>query len=298
MILLLAIVGVLLNIGYEKFGAGVPDWLYFLFWLVPLFMVLYVGWTDKRVKKFHPVIYTYPRMSLAIMIVVGAVIGGVIGALFWWGVSRQLVTAAQSAPIRPTLEEVSQPEVKAEEGKPNIIVVGYNKPPVIYDPVARIFKEAFADQGALTLVAYFRNAHEHGKELSEATDMRAHIGYEPFEFYEKLGKGIKNAQESTSGWQSVDDGVWLGETQPLVKFARGETKALILAAQGKDGTFFTYSHPIEQNVGITVPFPRVRILTADKYIVKVQITGGSKGEIAELYHFTITLRPEFAILRG
>lgn len=207
--------------------------------------------------------------------------------------------AEQTTPTpQPTLEEVKPPEIKADEPKPNIIVVGYGKPPTIYDPSARIFTEGFAGQGVLAVVAEFRNAHERGKELSEAKEIRAHISYEPFEFYEKLGKGIKNPENSTSGFANVDDGVWLGEAQPLVNFARGETKTLILAVQSPDGTFAAYSHPIELRAGISVPFPRLRMLTADKYVVKVEITGGVKGEIAELYHFTITLRPEFTIFFG
>jgi hypothetical protein len=184
--------------------------------------------------------------------------------------------------------------------KPNVIPVGLGKPPLIYDPDKRTFGEGFADSKLVAVAVTFRNAHEQGKELSEAKDIRAHIGYEPFEFYEKLGKGqnVKEAENSTKGFTSVDDGIWLDEAQPVVSFARGETKTLILAVKFPDGSVATFSHPIEQRAGTSAPFPRLRPLIADKFVVKVEITGGEHGEIDELYHFTITLRPEFTISYG
>ncbi|MDQ1590593.1 MAG: hypothetical protein QOG71_1220 [Pyrinomonadaceae bacterium] len=184
------------------------------------------------------------------------------------------------------------------EPQPNLIPVHYGQHPVIYDPATRTFKEGLADLGVLTIVVEFRNAHERGKELAEAKDIRAHINYEPFKFYENLGKGVKNPMEGVTGFAGVADGVWLDESQPVVNFARGETKTLILATPFPDGTFGVYDHPIEQRAGVRIPFPRLRMLTADKYVVKVQLTGGAKGEIAEQYNFTITLRPKFNITFG
>lgn len=178
-----------------------------------------------------------------------------------------------------------------ETPKPNLIPVHYGKHPIIYDPNTRTFKEGFADQGLLTMVVEFRNAHERGKEIIEAKDIRAHIYYEPFEFYKNLDRNIP-------GFAGVDDGVWLEEFQPTINFARGETKTLILAVQSPNGTFAVYDHPIEQREGINIPFPRVRLLTADKYVVKVELTGGTHGEVYEFHVFTITLRPEFNISYG
>lgn len=195
------------------------------------------------------------------------------------------------------LPKAEQPEGKAEEGKPNLIVVGYGKPPTIFNFDTRTFREGFADRGTETLVVEFRNAHERGKKISEAKNIRAHIGFEPFEYYEKSGRGVKNAAEGITGWARVDEGVWIGEAQPVINFAPGETKTLILASPGPDGTFHAYGHPIEHRPGTIAPFPRLHMLTAYKYVVKVQLTGGSQGEIAELYQFTVTLRPEFNISR-
>jgi hypothetical protein len=177
------------------------------------------------------------------------------------------------------------------EPQPNLILVHYGKQPLIYDPATRTFKEGFADQGLMAIIVEFRNAHERGKEITEAKDIRAHISYEPFEYYKKLDRNIP-------GFAGVDDGVWLGESQPAINFARGETKTLILVVPSPDGTFAVFDHPIEQRAGVNIPYPRLRMLTADKYVVKVELTGGAKGEIAELYLFTITLRPEFSISYG
>ena len=261
-------------------------------------VVFFVAWTVFALTVYASNWWNNHRN----LSVIGVIISAVALGFVWWAYlpdpPRAEVPIEKNVESRPPLEEIKQPEVKAEEGKSNIIVVGYNKLPTIYDPVARVFKEGFADQGMTALVVEFRNAHERDKVLSEAKNIRAHISFEPFEFYENLRKGIKNPKENVSGWQSVDDGVWLEEPQPLIEFARGETKTLILATQFPDGMFAAYSHPIEHRAGTQAPFPRLRMLTAGKYVVKVQITGGAHGEVYELHPFTITLRSEFNISYG
>ena len=62
-----------------------------------------------------------------------------------------------------------------------------------------------------------------------------------------------------------------------------------------DSGFGAFDYGIETTEGKERLFPRVPKLTADKYVVKVELAGGAHGEIAELYTFTITLRPTLNI---
>ncbi|HMH46005.1 MAG TPA: hypothetical protein VK557_21125 [Pyrinomonadaceae bacterium] len=189
--------------------------------------------------------------------------------------------------VNPT---VAQDQPKREEAKPNIIPVSYGKRHITFDPSTQTF--TLADAGILALVAQFRNSHEQGKEISEAKDIRAHIYFEPSEFY-------KNLDRTVPGFASVEEGIWLNEKSAVVSFARGETKTLILAVQVQDlgfGGFDAFEHGTRKmDDGREIFLPRIPMLTADKYMVKVEIVGGFKGELAELHHFTITLRPEFNI---
>jgi hypothetical protein len=198
---------------------------------------------------------------------------------------------AAEASAQPTLEEAKPPELKADEPKPNLTIVSYGIMNIIYDPATRIFKESgLQGKGIPAVVVQIRNAHEPGKEIIEANAIRAHIYYEPFGNYTHLGK-------DAPGPTKVDDGVWFREAQPIVNFARGETKTLIVAVQSPDGSFGAFEHPIEQREGIAMPFPLILKLTADLYMMRVEITGGAHGEISELYPFTLMLRPEFKISR-
>jgi hypothetical protein len=84
----------------------------------------------------------------------------------------------------------------------------------------------------------------------------------------------------------------------VVDFAEGETKTLILAVRMPDGDFGgfdSFGHSMTTTNGKEVFLPKVPLLTADKYFVKVEITGGPHGELSVLYHFTISLRPGFNI---
>lgn len=282
-----SVAAILVNIAYEKWASKVPDWLFILLCLVPLSLWCYWAWTHERIKKHRRLIYTYPIVSLLIMIIVGMCAGGSFGVLLWWSVYRQPSTAVQAVPTtQPIIEEVKLPEVRVDDPKPNLIPVSYGKRHIVYDPTTQTFKES--DSGILTVVAQFRNAHERSKKISEANDIRAHIYYEPSEFYKNLDKNIP-------GFTKVDDGIWLDEKQFLVNFKRGETKTLILAVQMPDGGFGAFDYRFEKADGPERLLPRVPKLTADKYVVKVQLTGEANGDIDELYHFQITLRPEFNI---
>jgi hypothetical protein len=80
---------VVVNIGYEKYAVGVPDWLFILLCLIVLSIWFYWIWTHEKVKEYRRVIYNHPIMSLAFMAIVGALIGCCISALLWWSIYRQ-----------------------------------------------------------------------------------------------------------------------------------------------------------------------------------------------------------------
>lgn len=200
------------------------------------------------------------------------------------------LVAAIKSNYHPNVAQQPTAMPTPEKPKPNLTIASYGKLNIIYDPATRTFKEGL-DKGISAVVVHFRNAHELGKEITDANDIRAHIYYEPFEYR-------NNLNENLPGFTTANDGVWFREVQPVVNFARGETKALILAIQIPNGEFGAFEHPIEQREGLSMPFPLVLKLTADKYRVKVQITGGANGEVYEFYVFTLTLRPEFSISYG
>jgi hypothetical protein len=85
---------VVVNIGYEKYAAGVPDWLFILLCLIVLSIWFYWIWTHEKVKEYRRLVYTYPIMSLTLMIFLGAGIGCSIGALLWWSIYRQPQSAS------------------------------------------------------------------------------------------------------------------------------------------------------------------------------------------------------------
>jgi hypothetical protein len=195
------------------------------------------------------------------------------------------------APIERTNPD-EKPTGAQPEAKPNIIPVSFRKLYITYDPPTQTFREA--DAGILAVAAQFRNAHEQGKQICDAKDIRAHVYFEPFDFY-------KNLDRTIPGFANVEEGIWLNEKTALVNFERGETKTLVLVIQmqgEKFGGFDAFEHQMRTLDGRELFLPKIPILTADKYLVKVQITGGVKGELAELHHFIITLRPEFNISSG
>lgn len=230
---------------------------------------------------------------------------GVIGMLLFFGVAfykmkaskpwSNLLAGSEAPPAAnhtPTpAAQVSEPI--ADTPKPNIIPVSFGERHLRFDPSTKTFMTA--DTGIRALVAEFRNAHERGKEIIEGKDIRAHIYFEPFDFYKKLDKNIP-------GFAHVEEGIWLNEKSAVVNFARGEAKTLVLVVELEPngvGGFDAFDHSISKRPdGTEVLLPRVPKITANKYVVKVEITGGAKGEIAELYHFTITLRPKLTISFG
>ncbi len=222
------------------------------------------------------------RIGIALGVVLSAIVVIAFGRYVW---PTQSTTLKKSAP------PITPPESTTEKAAPNITTVSYGSRFINFDPSTQTF--VTADAGIPALVIEFRNAHERGKEISEAKDIRAHVYFEPFDFYKKLDKNIP-------GFAHVEEGIWLNEKSAVVNFERGEAKTLILAVQmelaGGFGGFDAFDHSISRRPdGTEVFLPRIPKLTADKYVVKVEITGGTKGEIAELYYFTMTLRPKFDV---
>jgi hypothetical protein len=185
--------------------------------------------------------------------------------------------AAIKSNYRPDVTQQPMPTPTPDEPKPNITPVGFRKLHITYDPVSQAYTEA--DTGILAVVAFFRNAHDFGKAISEAKEIRAHIIYQPSEYYEKLRKGVKDAEKTTPGFAGVNDGIWLNEKNPVVNFARGETKALVMAIElptGGFGGFDAFGHTFSNVNGIRIYIPTIPIMSADKYLVRVFITGGER----------------------
>jgi hypothetical protein len=271
--------------------------LVFLAWAVLGFAC--IGWLAAHLKWTCRLRSAQAATRPMTLIIIG-VVGGLLAVSAWLLVPKLFAEDESSNQPKPESSATAQPiqeEVKVEEPKPNLIPVGYRKLHVVFDPATQTFKEG--DNGILTLVALFSNEHERGKQLSEAEDIRARISFEPSEYYEKLGKGIKDAEKSTTGFASVREGIWLNEKQSVVNFSRGETKTLIIAVQMQDdlgfGSFDAFEHSTATRNGREIYLPKIPKLTADKYVVKVVLSGGARGDIDELYHFTVTLRPEFNI---
>jgi len=53
---------VVVNIGYEKYAAGIPDWLFILLCLIVLSIWFYWIWTHEKVKEYRRLIYTYTKL--------------------------------------------------------------------------------------------------------------------------------------------------------------------------------------------------------------------------------------------
>jgi hypothetical protein len=113
------------GIFFEKAGKDVPDWALVLLGFIILGLGFYWVWEAEIVKKHHHLIYTYPMLlSLAIMIAVGACVGGGFGALFWWSVYKQrppapthTATMMPTPPIHPPFKEAHE-RYKTDLGNP------------------------------------------------------------------------------------------------------------------------------------------------------------------------------------
>ncbi len=107
---------VIVNIAYEKWAAGVPNWLFIILCIVTLSLWFYWAWTHETIKRWHRLIYTHPIMSFTIMVIIGACAGGGIGALLWWSAYRQqpaVSTINQGNLSPPTPSPASLPTKEA-----------------------------------------------------------------------------------------------------------------------------------------------------------------------------------------
>jgi hypothetical protein len=298
---------------YQEQGylTWLPDWSYDAALFFAAILAIYAIGTHPDVKKQCIRAYNYnPKMLLMILLIVGAGVGASMGAFGYWTIQRQqqkqgtasIANQAKTETARAaqqTLGDSSSQETKVAKPEPNLLPVGYRKLFIGFNPATQTFIEA--DKGIPAVVALFTNDTERGKTISEAKEIRARIIFEPSEFYEKLNKGINDAEKTTTGFASVVEGIWLNERQSVVHFSRGETKTLIIAIQMQGdlgfGGFEGFGHSTSIRDGMEIFLPKIPILTADKYFVKVVLSGGESGDISELFHCTLLLRPEFKISR-
>lgn len=110
---------ILIGIATQKWGTDVPNWLLLVLCLIPFYLFLYWLWTLETVTKHRRrLVYTYPRMMLIIMIIVGALLGGVFGALLWRTVRAENL-AAQAAKDAIHIDK-GDPEPKADIDMPDL----------------------------------------------------------------------------------------------------------------------------------------------------------------------------------
>jgi hypothetical protein len=105
----------------------VPDPLIGLLISVPLMYFIYWLWTHEGVRKRHYLIYTYPVMSLIILVAVGACIGGSLGAFAWWTTHRQ-----EHSPTSPAQTPITEVTPK-QTPQPSPIGAPYPKPTAIIE---------------------------------------------------------------------------------------------------------------------------------------------------------------------
>lgn len=284
-----AIGGFVFNIVLQKgYLDRVPDPLLGLVGVVVACLFVYGVWHHPAINKVMLRLYSRSaKMLLMGLILLGAIVGGCVGAVGYWSIKKQNETVARQDEKQEAPGEQTQ---KLPQPRPNIIPVAFGKRHITFDPITQTFQES--DAGILALTMTFRNAHERDKEITDAKAIRAHIGFEPFDFYKKLDRTIP-------GFASVEEGIWLNEKSSVIDFSRGEAKTLVIAIEMLPhgyGGFDAFQHSFSTRPdGSQIFLPRIPKLTADKYVVKVEITGGDKGEIADLNHCTVTLRPEFNI---
>jgi|GEM_PF-4292413 len=73
-----------LNVLNQKYGASIPDWVILLAGYVAAAFWLYWAWHTKKANRARAWLYTtYPRMFLAILVIVGAITGAAAGAGLW-----------------------------------------------------------------------------------------------------------------------------------------------------------------------------------------------------------------------
>ncbi|MCA1578258.1 MAG: hypothetical protein LC794_12950 [Acidobacteria bacterium] len=113
---------IVIGIATQKWGAEVPDWLFVLLCLIPVALWFIWLWTHPAIKKHRWLVYTYPRMSFTVMILVGMLTGGLVSSLLWWTAQRRPQQAASNpaepAPVTPTVL-FPQPSGEFEPAVPN-----------------------------------------------------------------------------------------------------------------------------------------------------------------------------------
>lgn len=230
---------------------------------------------------------SYAWIVLGISVTFGFVFTGLyFGTLWIFKIWDRALSSSDTQRSLTGQQEVTPREIKSDEPKPNLIPIGYGKRCIVPGVANLTFTED-GDQHIPAVVAQFRNTNDRSKRIEEARDIRAHIYFTPVDYY-------KDVKQEMVGGAKVDDGIWLDEKDCVINFARGQTKTLIIAVQcGSE--ILTFQHRIVSEDGVDRLLPRMSTLTADKYHVKVELSGGAQGDVYELFHFYVTLRPEFNI---
>lgn len=108
---------------------GLLDWipnpLVVLLIVIPLLYFIYHLWTHEGVKKRRHLVYTYPVVSLIVLMLTGALIGGGVGFVAWWTTFRQPESSTSPAQTS-TPQPFTTPEAKTEKTKiPTILTIEY-----------------------------------------------------------------------------------------------------------------------------------------------------------------------------
>jgi hypothetical protein len=77
------------NVLNQKYGTSIPDWTIVIAVYAAAGFWLYWAWHTDFVQRRRTLVYTYPRMALASMVLTGMIVGGGAGALLWWTIQRE-----------------------------------------------------------------------------------------------------------------------------------------------------------------------------------------------------------------
>lgn len=74
----------------QGFLAWIPDWTPDAALFIAFLLLIYSAWTQSDVQRYRQIIYNRrPKMLLAILMIVGAVLGATVGAFGYWAIKRQ-----------------------------------------------------------------------------------------------------------------------------------------------------------------------------------------------------------------
>lgn len=149
-----AVWSVAVNVLNQKYGASIPDWTIVVAIYIAAAFWCYWAWHTEFVRRRQPLIYTYRRMGLIVMVLAGIIIGGGAGWFLWWTVQReqraqaqkQLTDARLQAPAaetstpaalaaQSTATPTAQPDPTSTQSPPGLSVSNSSPSPVTSAPV-------------------------------------------------------------------------------------------------------------------------------------------------------------------